>query len=99
MTTLLHRCCATCRFHREGESACTGVCEHPCRQPRAGVTPFVRDRELPCRRGWGDDLWEPRSDEPPVTRLVIWGPFTGDDLVFDDLPVDLLRYLLHTQDD
>ncbi len=99
MTTLLHRCCATCRFHREGQSACTGVCGHPCRQPRDGVIPFVRDRELPCRSDWNRDLWEPRPGHAFAIDLLIWGPFTDDALLCDDLPGDLLRFLLRTMDD
>lgn len=101
MPSLLLRCCATCRFHREGVTGTTGTCKHPDRQPIVGLTPFVRDLELPCRMGWGSDLWEPRDPDeqlPFVVGLRVWGPFPDDDTPLDNLPGDLLSFLLRSAD-
>jgi len=89
METTLPRCCATCFHYRRGGSPCTGRCAHPGRRLPTDVDPYVRDREIACRMSWGVDLWE----EAGVVELRIWGPFP-DDAAPDDLPGDLLEYLL-----
>lgn len=61
METVRRRRCATCRFHREGPTPCTGTCANIEWQPKSGVTRFVRERELACYRGWGIDSWQPRN--------------------------------------
>lgn len=57
--------CETCVFHRAGPSPCTGVCLNRTWQPRTDASRLVRDRELACYRGWGDDLWSPKTHERP----------------------------------
>lgn len=64
METVQRRRCATCLFHREGPTPCTGICLNKEWQPKTDAIRFVRDRELACYRGWGEDSWQPRSGGP-----------------------------------
>lgn len=53
---------------------------------------LVRNRELACRTSWGSDLWE-ALPEISAVDVKIWGPFAGD-LPMDDLPSDLIAWLI-----
>ena len=98
MTRTPQRSCATCAHFGRGEDACTGWCTHPRRQSETDARIYVRDRELACRVGWARDFWELREDDEPgvpvhVFGLRVWGPFQ-DETALDDLPGDLLGWLL-----
>jgi hypothetical protein len=91
------RRCGTCRHHVPGAAHCSGHCAHPARQAGSGVAVLVRTAELACRTSWGTDLWEPQPAHFSI-ELRIWGPFTGDELQPDDLPVELLNLLMDLDD-
>jgi len=92
------RCCATCLHHRPGPTPSTGRCANPGRSPRSDIAFYVREGELPCRGEWGRDAWEPRAGEDRVLGMIVWGPFRHPYCPPDDLPVDLIGYLVGSAD-
>jgi hypothetical protein len=82
----------------EGFDGVHGRCGHPGRKPPTDVEVIVRGRELPCRIAWAIDSWEERVEGATVrvTDLIVWGPIP-DDTPLDDLPDDLLGWLMNNK--
>ncbi|MGH2557860.1 MAG: hypothetical protein ACRDJH_02255 [Thermomicrobiales bacterium] len=99
------RQCSTCTYFSPGSpgflpgsEAFTGRCLHPSRQLPCEPQPWVRNRELPCRLKWDDDLWEPCGFEEDqlldIRSLDPDEPGSG----FNGSPRNILQRLLIMSD-
>jgi hypothetical protein len=57
-----NRNCGSCRQFLKIDGASTGHCTNPLVVSHQGGLVMYREAEIGCRRGWKQDLWEPRLD-------------------------------------
>ena len=57
---MTNRNCGSCRHFLKIDGASTGHCTNPLVVSHQGGLVMYREAEIGCRRGWKQDLWEPR---------------------------------------